>query len=413
MSAPFAPPKKRGLYPAKRSGDGTVPVFSGIRKRVLLFSAMLLLSWLASVIVLGRHALTPPANVGQAPPPVTKNVGQPPSAVEAWPGTTGRDACPTLAATAGGGCFTSPIRVYFAPPRPGDPDPIDQALLRLINSARESVACAFYELELPAATDALIARHRAGVRVGIVSDSDYAERPAVRRCIAAGIPVVFDGKPGFMHNKFCVVDGRFVWTGSTNITENCMYKNNNNAVLIDSAELARDFSSEFGEMFDARRFGAGSPRNTPFPEVTLSNGTQVECHFAPEDDAGTALTHFAESARERIDFAAFSFTSAELADAMTARMQAGVRVRGVFEKRGANSPASKFRQLAERGATVRTDTNPANMHDKFLVVDNAAVATGSFNFSRSADERNDENLLIIHDPALAQEYIGEVDRLMN
>jgi phosphatidylserine/phosphatidylglycerophosphate/cardiolipin synthase-like enzyme len=306
-----------------------------------------------------------------------------------------------------------PIQVYFAPSQQNDPTPIDRALLELIDSARASVACAFYELELPAAADALIARHNAGVRVSLVSDSDYAERPAVRRCAEAGIPVVFDGRPAFMHDKFCVVDGRFVWTGSTNITGNCMYRNNTTAVLIDSAELAHNFAAEFGEMFDARRFGAGSPKNTPLPEVTLSDGTRVECYFAPEDDAGDALARFAQSARERMDFAAFSFTSKELAEAMAARMRDGVLVRGVFEKRGANSTASRYKTLAAQGATVRTDTNPANLHDKFLVVDAAAVATGSFNFSRNADERNDENLLIIHDPALARKYVEEVDRLMN
>ncbi len=385
MNAPFAPPRR------------------GIRKRLLLVSAALLVSWLAALAVLGRHALVPSANVGQPSPAVAENVGQAPPPVFPGQSPTGGEARAT----------SPPIRVYFAPPQPGDPDPIDQALLRLINSAHSSIDCAFYELELSAAADALIARHQAGVRVGIVSDSDYGDRPAVRRCIAAGIPVVFDERPAFMHDKFCVVDGRFVWTGSTNITENCMYKNNNNSVLIESADLARDFAAEFGEMFDAHQFGPDSPKNTPFPEVTLSDGTHIECYFAPEDNAGDALTHFAESAHERIDFAAFSFTSKDLAEAMDARMQAGVRVRGVFEKRGANSAASRYKWLGEHGAAVQTDTNPANLHDKFLVVDGAAVATGSFNFSRNADEHNDENLLIIHNPALARRYVEEVDRLMN
>ena len=409
MSAPFAPPR------------------GPVRKRALLIAAALLLLWLTAMAVLGRQTLTnlvvagqplpaAAANVGQPPPAVDPNAGQPPPAADPNVGQPPPAADPNVgqpppAVNPNGQPPT--IQVFFAPPQPGDPDPIDQALLGLLQSAQVSVACAFYELELPAAADALIARHQAGVRVGIVSDSDYADRPAVRRCIEAGIPVVFDERPAFMHDKFCVVDGRFVWTGSTNITENCMYRNNNNSLLIDSAELAKDYAAEFGEMFDTRRFGPGSPENTPFPEVTLSDGTRVECYFAPEDDAGTALARFAESARERIDFAAFSFTSAELADAMAVRMQAGVRVRGVFEKRGANGTASKFKKLAGLGAVVRTDNNPASLHDKFLVVDSASVATGSFNFSRNADERNDENLLIVHNPEVARKYVGEVDRLMN
>ena len=59
-------------------------------------------------------------------------------------------------------------------------------------------------------------------------------------------------------------------------------------------------------------------------------------------------------------------------------------------------------KLREAGLDVRLDGNPANMHHKVFIIDGHIVITGSYNFSRSAEERNDENTLIIHDPAIAQ-----------
>jgi phosphatidylserine/phosphatidylglycerophosphate/cardiolipin synthase-like enzyme len=266
-------------------------------------------------------------------------------------------------------------------------------------------------LQLMAAADALIARHLDGVTVRLVSDSHYRDREAMQRCIRAGIPVVFDERSAFMHDKFCVVDGRAVWTGSTNITENCMYRNNNNALLIVSAELAEDYTAEFLEMFEKKRFGGRSPQNTPHPLVMVS-GISVECYFAPEDHVQREIVAEIRESVQSIDFMAFSFTSKEIAVAMAARMKDGVRVRGVFEGRNVNNEASRDDYLRERGAEIHLDTNSYTMHHKVIIIDVATVITGSYNFSKNAEEDNDENLLIIHDPETAKTYAGEFARLI-
>jgi len=304
----------------------------------------------------------------------------------------------------------SDIVVHFAPVEESLPDGIEDHLEAFILSAQKSVWCAVYDLELVAASDALIRQFRAGRDVRIVTDSHYDKRPALKACHRAGIPIVFDERSAFMHNKFIVVDGERVWTGSANLTVNGMFRNNNNALIIASKGLARNYLSEFEEMYRDRAFGARSPANTP--NAVLKIGTvRVENHFAPEDNVRVEIIEEIEEADDTIHFMAFSFTSAEIAEAMIWRRRKGVDVRGLFEKRNAGSQYSKDEFLEDAGVAVYYDTNPNSMHHKVIVIDNDVVVTGSYNFSNNADKRNDENVLIIHSPDIARQFTVEFERL--
>jgi phosphatidylserine/phosphatidylglycerophosphate/cardiolipin synthase-like enzyme len=63
------------------------------------------------------------------------------------------------------------------------------------------------------------------------------------------------------------------------------------------------------------------------------------------------------------------------------------------------------------GVPVKVDGNQYTMHHKVLIIDESIIVTGSFNFTKAADETNDDNLLIIHSPALAQLYLQEYERI--
>jgi len=303
------------------------------------------------------------------------------------------------------------IAVFFSPCKPLNPCGIDDRFLGLLEDAKESIHGAFYDLALEEAAALLVAKHRAGLDVGIVSDTDYAGRDAIQRCVEAGVPVVFDERGAFMHNKFCVVDKQRVWTGSTNITSNGMFRNNNNALLIESKQLASAFTLEFDEMFRKGAFGARSPENTPEGAVNV-DGVRVECHFAPEDGIQDEILAEIREADETIDVLAFSFTSRDIAEAMARRAKKGVRIRCLFEKRNAGSTYSRDDYLARNGALVRLDTNQHTMHHKVIIIDGDTVVTGSYNFSNAAEKKNDENVLIIHGPDIAKAYTAEFERLM-
>jgi len=289
----------------------------------------------------------------------------------------------------------------------------DRALAEDIRQARVSVDVAAQQLDLWSLRDALIAAHRQGVQVRIVTESDYMDGEEIQELIQAGIPVLGDRGEGLMHDKFMVIDRQEVCTGSMNFTVNGAYRNDNNLICIRSKNIAEDYTTEFEEMFVNKRFGSGSPANTPYPTFSL-NGTLLEVYFSPDDGTAARLLALIQEARESIYFLAYSFTSDELADALIAQARAGLRVEGVLERSQAESNyGAQFERLRQAGIEVRLDGNPRSMHHKVIVLDDEVVVTGSYNFSNSAETKNDENILIIHSPEIAASYVSEFSRIFD
>ncbi len=344
-----------------------------------------------------------PAPARGAPAPATATGAPPPTAASGAPATT-------VPAPAG-----SWYQVYFTNPRYPDQASdhhggIDERLVQLIGTAKRSIDVAAYELDLENVADALLAAKGRGVTVRLVTDTDNLEDNAVRRLKDGGVPIVDDKRGAIMHDKFVIVDGHALVTGSWNLTTNCTYRNNNNAIYIESEALARNFQAEFNEMFEQGKFGPASPSNTVQPQVTIA-GTLVENYFAPEDEVSQKLVALVGQAKKSIHFLAFSFTDDKIGQAMIDRSKAGVAVSGVFETRGADTEYGEYPRMKKTGLDVLLDGNPYVMHHKVIVIDAAIVVAGSFNFSTSADQDNDENVVIIHNPDVARLYIEEFQRV--
>lgn len=82
--------------------------------------------------------------------------------------------------------------------------------------------------------------------------------------------------------------------------------------------------------------------------------------------------------------------------------------------RGFNNLTARYTAatfLANQGVTVRVDYGYAIMHDKFVAVDGQVVETGSFNFTQADEHANAENVLVVHDLAVAQQYGHKWERL--
>lgn len=310
-------------------------------------------------------------------------------------------------APAGGAAW---YELYFTDPdaTAGQTDPsggVPAAILTSLAGAQRSLDLAVYEIDLDAFAQALIAAQQRGVRVRVVTDSDYRAEPPAAALRAAGIPVAEDGREAFMHNKFVVIDGAAVWTGSMNFTFSDAYRNNNNMLFIRSTRLAENYTAQFERMFSDQVFDtAAAP---PYPALNLS-GTLVETYFSPNGGAAAKVLDVLNTAQSSIYFMAFSFTRSDFADALVAKARAGLTVRGVLERRqvlaGADSAWLAF-QAAD--LPVRLDGNPYNLHSKVFIVDEQIVVTGSYNFSRNAEENNSENVLILHNAEIAQAYLQE------
>jgi phosphatidylserine/phosphatidylglycerophosphate/cardiolipin synthase-like enzyme len=213
-----------------------------------------------------------------------------------------------------------------------------------------------------------------------------------------------------MHNKFLIFDSQTVWTGSTNITASAVFRQDNNTLVIHSADVAAIFEREFQEMWDGQ-FGPTSPSQLA-EQSAIVEGSPIWVIFTSEDQAlEQAIIPLVNSAQSSIRFLAFSFTDYPLANAMVARAQSGVSVAGVYEKVGSDTEASEFNTLICGGAAVRRDGNPAFMHNKVIVVDGRYVITGSMNYSTSAEESNDENVVILDNPEIASLYLQDFERV--
>ena len=256
-----------------------------------------------------------------------------------------------------------------------------------------------------------------GVRVRLVTDTDYVTEAGPTALRAAGVPVVDDRRDALMHNKFMVFDDAAVWTGSMNFTENCAYRNDNHGLYFASPELAAVYAARFRRMFEQRDFGPPSGwsfgrADVPSGAVTLADGTTVEVTFSPGGKAAQKVTNVVAEATRSVHFLAFSFTHAGIAQAMLDKARAGVEVRGVFETSQAKSGYSQFGKLAAARLPVFADANPRNMHHKLIVVDGRTVVAGSFNFSDNADTQNNENVLVIrNNAAVAERFEGEFRRV--
>ncbi|MBI5351227.1 MAG: DUF1669 domain-containing protein [Chloroflexi bacterium] len=320
-----------------------------------------------------------------------------------------------LSLGAGYGVSGSWFELYFTNPesplasqKTGGPD---IPLAKSIDEARLSVDVAIYSLSLNSIRDALLRAHGRGVQVRMVMESDNLDRTDPQKLKDAGIPIIGDRREGLMHNKFVVIDNSEVWVGSMNFTDSGAYTDNNNLMRIHSTKMAEDYTKEFEEMFTDDKFGPDVVAETPNPRVTI-DGTPIDIYFSPDDQVQAGLLDLIDNARESIYFLAFSFTANPLGEAIRDRAAEGVIVSGVMEvdqiKSNFGTEYDPFRQA---GLDVFEDGNPGLLHHKVMVIDESIVIFGSYNFTDSAETRNDENLLVIYNKEIAAQFMAEFQRV--
>lgn len=317
---------------------------------------------------------------------------------------------PTPQATPG----ASPvISLYFTDPGANLPPASDPAaaLEAAVRQAQTSIDIAIYNFSLPGLEDALIDADARGVQVRMVMDSDNLDNQSPRRLAATGIPIAGDRGDGTMHNKFAVIDGGLVCTGSMNFTSASAYDDENNLACLRSPDLAAAYEDEFEEMYVNKDFGAASPEESPLPALDIGS-VQVEVLFSPEDGAARRLLQLLRRAEHSIYFLAYSFTSDSLAGVILDRAADGVTVAGVMDAgQAVSNTGGEYDHFRQAGLDVRLDGGDGLLHHKVIIIDETIVAFGSYNFSASADQRNDENLLILHSPDIAAAFLANFRRI--
>ena len=242
-------------------------------------------------------------------------------------------------------------------------------------------------------------------------ESTNMDRSDPQRLIEAGIPVIGDNRDGLMHDKFIVIDRSEVWMGSMNFTDSGAYDDNNNLMRIHSTKMAENYTKEFEEMFLDNRFGEDVVPETPNPTI-IFEGTRIDVYFSPDDGTLAGLVPVLQSAQESIYFLAYSFTSNQLGEIVRQKAQAKLKIAGVMDDEQVRSnQGTEFDPFRQADLDIRLDGIDGLMHHKVFIVDEKIVVMGSYNFSQSAEQRNDENLLIIYDPVIAEQFLFEFQRV--
>jgi phosphatidylserine/phosphatidylglycerophosphate/cardiolipin synthase-like enzyme len=136
----------------------------------------------------------------------------------------------------------------------------------------------------------------------------------------------------------------------------------------------------------------------------------VEVYFSPNNGATDAIVREIDRARSEILVQAYSFTSAPIAKALLKAHKRGVKVRAILDKSQKTQKYSSASFLTNSGIPTYIDEKHAIAHNKIILIDRAVVITGSFNFTKAAEEKNAENLLIIRSQELAKPYLENWQR---
>ncbi len=269
------------------------------------------------------------------------------------------------------------------------------ALINEITHAKNSIYCAVYDIDVDK-LKLLADLNKKGLDVRIVSDDRQAKRKnsIVKFLIDNNIARVDFEEKAYMHNKFCIFDHNTVWVGSANFTNNGFFKNNNNIVIVRDSKIAKVFEEEFMELWNGV-FNGGKENG-----LVSKN---IEAYFCPEDKCMEKVLEKLNSANKSIYCMAFSFTHNKMKDLLIKKFQKGVDIKVIFESRQI-SKYSAYKDLANKEISVIKDKNNATMHNKFCIIDSNIVITGSMNFSKHADEENDESIIILKDQNIASAY---------
>lgn len=128
-------------------------------------------------------------------------------------------------------------------------------------------------------------------------------------------------------------------------------------------------------------------------------------YFSPDGGCTNAIINEIDGAKTDIYVQAYSFTSTPIAKALLSAFKRGVKVEAILDKSQRTAKYSSATFLANVRIPTFIDDKHAIAHNKIMIIDGTTVVTGSFNFTKAAEERNAENILIIRSKELAKLYM--------
>ena len=295
---------------------------------------------------------------------------------------------------------------------------------------------------------------------GNIQSQEALQRDAMRILELGQVPLIDDTADGskgsgLMHHKFMVVDNQVIVTGSANFTTSGIHGdllnpeslgNANHLVVIDNGAIAQHLTDEFqlmwgdgpGKKTDSL-FGLQKPYRPP-QTVNIAPDSRVTLQFAPvsgdrypwENSTNGLIRQTLQSAQSTIDLALFVFSAQPLSHTLQDKYQQNVAIRALIDSEFIYRSYSEALDMMgishlNRQCQYERDNAPwtpglttvgtpqlesgDKLHHKFAIIDQTKIITGSQNWSKSANQRNDEVVMIIHNQTVAAHFLREFERL--
>lgn len=336
---------------------------------------------------------------------------------------------------------------------------VAERLAAYIDAAQRSLDIAIYDCRLEPATaqpirDALHRKLQAGVRIRVIYDrgddkpqtgedlsecgTDLGEPCTDERVSELGLPDEVcrpaHGYAALMHQKYLVRDGRDIWTGSVNWTDDSFRRMENTIVTLTSPELAAHYTLDFQQIWEDGRLENSGKFDTTSRQLTFAGyDATTGVAFSPGrgEEINDWVARQVRTAQRRIVINTMLISSSRILRAFEEQLDRGaITVSGVYDRTQTESVLYQWEQEGERlqwkrdalerlireGKLIGKRSIPYRpggshnfMHNKTMVIDDM-VLTGSYNFSHSARE-NAENMLAIHSPVLAGAFIEYTNTL--
>lgn len=292
---------------------------------------------------------------------------------------------------------------------------------------RHTIHAAVFNINDGRIVDALVRAHRAGVEVRLITEARKFRPSAYWQTgddalYAACVPLLGILRPGngAMHDKFVVFDGRKVATGSFNWEWGSSFENHENMILSSAPELVAAYAQRF-EVIS----GQVQRRRTAATEL----GAPASAFFGPDEPLYRTVGALIDGAKSSLHIAMFTAKDFEFDEngARTSLLKKvlAAKARGVsvhfmtdfgiatgaeyFGVTGEVDPT--YLWLEQSGVHVvlgdPQTARYASMHHKFMVVDGKLAVTGAFNWYYDAAFLNDEDIVVLRDPAVAARFVGE------
>ncbi len=291
-------------------------------------------------------------------------------------------------------------------------------LLSKINNAKSTIDMAVYGYrQVPQIEEAIKSATARGVKIRMVYDLDrkggsiYEDTLKLAGLIPSSVSDIEAQKSVknsygniIMHNKFYIFDNESVFTGSVNLSPSDMSGfNTNTAIIINSPRVAEIYKTEFEQMYNSK-FHTLKSKTTGNTNIKLGNSI-VSVFFSPQDMiTKNQILPLIKNAKKYIYIPAFLITDRWLAEELVLAKKRNVDVKIILDSLNAHSKYSQIKYLRAGGIDVKAENYAGKLHSKTILIDDEITVIGSMNFSKSGQNYNDENVLIIKSSEITSAY---------